>query len=274
MPDRITLANLTFALADPIEVVDLAAAAGFAGVGFRLRPAAPNQPRPLLDGNRDLLRRVARRLRGNTIEASDVDIIRLATGADVRGFRPFFEDMATLECRQALVAGDDPDAGRLGDAFAALCALADEYGVTVNLEFMPWTPVRDVAGARAIVEHAGASNAGVLIDALHWQKCGSSLAEIEALPSRMLRYVQLCDGPAKFETSDDAMIHAARNERMLPGAGAIDLVALVRAMPADFTFSAEVPSAEMVARHGLKGWLGMVFEATREVLGQAGRRLA
>jgi sugar phosphate isomerase/epimerase len=41
------------------------------------------------------------------------------------------------------------------------------------------------------------------------------------------------------------MMHAARDERMFPGEGGIDLVSLTRAMPVDIAVSIEVPTAEL-----------------------------
>jgi sugar phosphate isomerase/epimerase len=43
----------------------------------------------------------------------------------------------------------------------------------------------------------------------------------------------------------EAMIHAAREERMFPGEGGIDLVSLAKAMPDDITISIEVPTATL-----------------------------
>ena len=61
----------------------------------------------------------------------------------------------------------------------------------------------------------------------------------------------------------EAMIHAAREERMFPGEGGIDLISLARAMPADITISIEVPTATLartidaqtraLARYGAPG---------------------
>ena len=67
----------------------------------------------------------------------------------------------------------------------------------------------------------------------------------------------------------DAMIHAAREERMFPGEGGIDLVGLAKAMPADITISIEVPTvtlattvdAETRARRALRGARAVIAAA-------------
>ena len=76
-------------------------------------------------------------------------------------------------------------------------------------------------------------NAGVLVDALHFDRSGSSIGDLAKIPAGQLHYWQLCDGPAARPATTEEMMLAARTERMFPGEGGIDLVALARAMPRD-----------------------------------------
>ena len=59
---------------------------------------------------------------------------------------------------------------------------AAPYGLTADLEFMPWTYVPDLATANKIVAQAGQPNAGVLVDALHFDRSNSSIAELARVP--------------------------------------------------------------------------------------------
>jgi sugar phosphate isomerase/epimerase len=117
--------------------------------------------------------------------------------------------------------------------------------MTADLEFMPWTYVPDMATASRIVAPMGQANAGILVDALHFDRSRSSTAELAAVPIDRLHYWQLCDGPAERPATTEGLIHAARHERMFPGEGGIDLVSLARAMPADIVVSIEVPTVEL-----------------------------
>jgi sugar phosphate isomerase/epimerase len=99
--------------------------------------------------------------------------------------------------------------------------------------------------ARRIVEQVAQANAGVLVDALHFDRSQSAVGDIARVPAGTLHYWQLCDAPAERPTSTEAMIHTARNERMFPGEGGLDLVSLARAMPTDITISIEVPTATL-----------------------------
>jgi sugar phosphate isomerase/epimerase len=65
------------------------------------------------------------------------------------------------------------------------------------------------------------------------------------------------------------MIHAARHERMFPGEGGIDLVALARAMPADITVSIEVPTVELAKTVGAKDRAQRALDAARRVIARA-----
>ena len=242
MENPLSLALLTLSSVPVPEVIRIAAEAGFAGVGLRLLPATPQEPPyPLLDDAR-ALREARAALAETGLKVMDVEIVRLKPETEVAAFRPFLERAQALGARHVLVAGDDPDLARITDRFAAVCALAAPHGLTADLEFMPWTKVPDLATARAIVEAAGAPNGGVLVDALHFDRSTSTLAEVSALPPALVNYVQLCDGPAEYDRSPEGLATLARTARLIPGEGAIDLAALARVFRPGVTVSIEVPN--------------------------------
>ena len=131
---------------------------------------------------------------------------------------------------------------------------------------MPWTSVPDLRTANRIVAQAGQPNAGVLVDALHFDRSNSSTTELARVPTERLHYWQICDGPAERPTTTEAMLHAARYERMFPGEGGIDLVSLTRAMPADITVSIEVPTAELAKTMDAKARAQRALTAARNVI--------
>lgn len=119
------------------------------------------------------------------------------------------------------------------------------YGLTSDLEFMPWTSVPDLKTAIRIVGDVDRPGAGILVDALHFDRSQSSLADLRAIPAQRFHYWQLCDGPAERPSTTEQLIHAAREERMFPGEGGIDLMGLASAMPHDLTISIEVPTVQL-----------------------------
>ena len=53
--------------------------------------------------------------------------------------------------------------------------------------------------------------------------------------------MQFCDVPAALPPTLDAILAEARAERLFPGDGGLNLVALLRAVPRDIPLSVEVP---------------------------------
>lgn len=241
---RYSLAFLTTHDVAPDQAVRIAAATGYDLVGLRFLPAAPAEaPYPIMS-DPAVEARVKAALDETGIGIADIEIARLKPDTDVESFRDFLALGQRLGARNVLVAGDDANHARITETFAAFCDLAAEYNLTGDLEFMPWTGVKTLKEARAIVEAAGRANGGVLIDGLHWDRSGGTLEDIRALPSAMVHYAQLCDGPKPYDPSDAGMIEIARGARLLPGDGKIDLIGMVRALPRDIVLSIEIAQLE------------------------------
>lgn len=271
MSHPLSLAFLTISDVEPPQAVEIAAAAGYDFVGLRLLPAAPGERSyPILDDESVLVETLAR-LRDTGIKVGDIEIARLKPETVVTDFTPFLERGARLGAHHVLVAGDDPNQGRLTDTFAAFAALAAQFNLTADLEFMPWTAVPDLAHARAIVAGAGAPNGGVLIDALHFDRARSTLDEVVRLPAKMMHYVQLCDGPATFDPDAESLIRVARGERLFPGEGEINLGGLIATLSDDMPLSIEVPNLDLNGRRTPQQRADQAMLATRQLLALVGR---
>lgn len=275
MSHPLSLAFLTTFDVGPEQAVRIAAACGYHKVGLRLLPAAPGAEAdyPLMTDDAEL-RRVQAVLAETGVTVADLEIVRLRPQMDWDLMARFCDRAAALGGRNVLVAGDDPEAARLVEAFARFCDMAAGHGLTADLEFMPWTAVRDLAAARGIVEAADRPNGGVLVDALHLDRAGSTLAEVAALPRARVNYVQFCDGPDPWDRSDQGMIAVARGARLFPGEGGIDLIGLARAVPEDVTISVEVPHRALAGKIDAHARAAMAIEATRGILRAAGRSAA
>jgi sugar phosphate isomerase/epimerase len=271
MSDRpISLAALTVLELTPQEMVSCAAAAGYSHVGLRLVAATPTEPQYELVGDTPLVREVERRLADTGLRVLDVEILRLTPETRVAEFEPVLATAARLGARELLVAGNDPDEARLVDRFGALCDLAARYRLGANLEFMPWTDAKDLRQAARIVAAVGRANGGVLIDPFHFSRSRSRLGDVAAVPPAQLRFLQFCDVPAALPPTMDAIVAEARTERRLPGDGELDLVALLRAVPADLPISVEVPMRTLAATVGAGERARRALQATKRVLQQLG----
>ena len=240
-----SLAALTVLELAPPEMIELAARCGYEKVGLRLLPATPGGIAYRLMDDAPLLRETLARLQSTGVTVADLEVVAFRPETDVASFAPFFEAGARLGARHILVAAYDPDLARFSDRYRQFCEAAATYGLTSDLEFMPWTSVPDLKTAMRIVGDVGHPAAGFLIDALHFDRSQSSLADLRTIPAHRLHYWQLCDGPAERPATTEQLIHAAREERMFPGEGGIDLIGLTRAMPDDLTISIEVPTVQL-----------------------------
>lgn len=262
-----SLAQLMALPYSPPEMIQLAADTGCAAAGVRLLPASPGGVHyPLMD-NPAMLAETLARMQNTGVQVLDLEVIRLAADFQVERFLPFMEAGAKLRAKHILVAGDDTDIERLTASFARLCEAARDFGLTADLEFMPWTAVSNVGIARRVVESALQDNGGVLVDALHFARSSSTLEEVAALPRPWLRYAQICDGAVPGPVTVEGMIHDARCERLLPGEGGVALRDLFARLPADLPISIEVPSESRAPAMGYKAWALQAIEATNQVLG-------
>jgi sugar phosphate isomerase/epimerase len=271
---KLALAQLMALELSPPEMVRLAAQAGCQAAGIRMIPVAPGGAAyPLMD-DAAMLRETQRAVADTGVGIGDLEIVMLKPDTKVASFLRFLEAGAKVGAKHVLVAGYDPDQARLAATFAAFCDAAAPFGLTADLEFMPWSEVPDLASAIRVADAAARPNGGVLLDALHFDRSGSRIEDIARVPRAALNYWQLCDGPREKPTTTEGLLHAARAERMFPGEGGIDLVSLVRAMPPDLPISIEVPTAELARTVGPLERARRAVARTHELLARAGTGLA
>ncbi|MCA0422430.1 MAG: sugar phosphate isomerase/epimerase [Proteobacteria bacterium] len=261
-----SLAYLTAAPLAAPEAISLAARLGYGAVGLRALPSAPGGIfDPLIDDKR-LLRETKRRLADTGITVFDVEIIRLGADFSAKAVLPFLEVCGELNAKAVLVAGDDPDEARLTASFAAFCEAATPFGVTGDLEFMAWTAVKDAKSALRIVTAAGQPNGGILVDTLHAGRSTTTLDDLLAIPASRLHYAQICDATPGTHFTDAELIHTARQERLLPGEGTIDITGMFAALPATLPVSIELPNDGAKDKLGVEEWARRGLETAKAVI--------
>ena len=262
-----SLSYLTASSLTPPQAVSVAAQTGYSHVGLRLRASVPGGAFQDLIHDPTLLRQTLACLRGTGVGVFDIEVIRIGEHFDAGSCLPLLEAGAALQARGVLVVGDDTEPARLAQSFARLCEIAQPLHLTVDLEYLPWTALRDANSALAILDAAGRpANAGVLVDALHTARSTTTLADIAALPRDCLHYAQICDGPGSGSFTREEMVHTAVAERLLPGEGSIDLPALFGALPHDLPGSVEIPHHVRMPQLGAREWARQALVATRAVL--------
>lgn len=109
---------------------------------------------------------------------------------------------------------------------------------------MKYSPVQTLEAAVRVVQRAGHPAGCVLVDALHLQRSGGTVAQLAAVPPELLPYGQLCDGPLEPVWPDDDLARVeSRTGRMFPGDGGLPLIDLVGALPPGGALSVEAPVA-------------------------------
>jgi sugar phosphate isomerase/epimerase len=261
-----SLSFLTCLGAGPEEAIDAAARAGYDNVGLRLLPAAPGGIAfPLMD-QPARVKDLVQRMKDCGIGLFDVEMIRVGPDFDPALYLPFLDCAARLGAKAILVAGDDPDEGRLANSYAKLCEAGAGFNLWLDLEFMPQSQLRDLAAALRVLGLANQPNQGLLVDALHVSRSHTSNTEIAAIPIDYLHYAQICDGPSEIPTTLEALNYAARHERLMPGDGAIDLAGLFEALPATLPIAVEVPNDKQSAGLSAYEWAKHALEKTKHCL--------
>ncbi len=259
-----SLAYLTSHRCTPPEAIRVAAAHGYAFVGLRLWPNAAGAPQQHLLGQPDVLRETLAAQNDTGVGVFDLEIIRINDHFDPHTWDALYDAGAALKAKAILVAGDDTDEARLTANYARLCEVIKPYGMTADLEFMPWTTVPDARAALRIIHNAGKpANAGILVDALHFGRSTTLLSDIRAIPRELLHYAQICDAMAGTHFTTEQLIHTARCERLLPGDGSIDLKGLFAALPADLPISVEVVNLAQEAHVTPYEWARRCLVASR-----------
>lgn len=122
------------------------------------------------------------------------------------------------------VFGGDFTTAQAAESFAGLCDRAADHGLVVHLEFLPWTRVPDVRTAWEVARLADRPNGGIAVDSWHFFRGDPDLAALAAVPGERILGVQLDDAPADPEAD---LVTATLHDRLLPGAGALDLSGLL-----------------------------------------------
>jgi sugar phosphate isomerase/epimerase len=267
---KLSLAHLTALNVSPPDLVSLAADCGYDYASLRLTEVTKGDAFPILT-DRAMLRETKARIAATGVGVLDVEVARLTPDAEPESFLPMLEAAAELGAAHLLTQGHDPDGSRLADRYAALCDLAADHGMTADIEFLTWTGLTTLDQAAKLALASGRANAGVMIDTLHFSRSNCTPDEITALPARLFNFIQIADAPAEAPTTVEGLIHTAREARLNPGEGGLDLAAILRALPEGVPISIEIPNARLAVAMPDRQRVSEALASTRELLRDIGR---
>lgn len=258
MTDRlVSLAAGCILDVDPATAVDVAAKAGFGGVGIWFDPTTFTPA---------VAKAVRARLDATGIVAVDIEPVLLTPAGDPGD--ALVDAAGEIGARFILLGNRTQEHAAAVERTAELCRRAQPYGVTIAVEFLPPFKVNDLTSALAFAAEVGEPNCGVLIDTLHLDRSGSTLDQLRAAPVERFPYLQLADATETMtlEWADEAL-----NGRLLPGEGALPLVDVLRLVP-DVPVSVELRSRALMTGYTDPVERGrVILEATNRVLAAVAR---
>lgn len=249
---ELSIAFLTIPDIGPKDAIVQCSELGIHKLGIRLLPAIPGEPEYPLLTQPHLQSEVRSLLADHPISIADVELIRISSQTTPESFLPLFEVSAQLKAQYVTVINDDPILNRATDTFCSLAHLAQPYGLTLNLEPMPWTALTNIPDALKMVLTPDGNNTGILLDAFHFSRCGMTLKQIELIPEKLLRFAQVCDAPLKFNPDPMSIRQEARTSRFMPGDGELPIQDILKKLPSDITLSIEVPNQKLLSSFSSK----------------------
>ena len=234
------LGHLTIG-ADPLETIDVAAAAGFRSVSIRVAGRRKSDPFRQILGNAAALRELRQRLDDTGLRLSNMMPHQFNEETTPDDLKRFAEAALVLRPEYILCNDYVPDYGVL-DMIATL--LDDVFGenIRVTLEFVTYTEAKSLAATLEKIRRFGGPGLEVLIDSLHLNRSGGTNAEVAATPREQLALAQLCDAKRLTRTPTmQELMSEARTARLAPGEGDLDLYSFLDALPRDVEIEYEVP---------------------------------
>jgi len=245
-----SLAHLTALALPPPQLVEIAARTGYEYASVRITRVTESEPLYDLARDASLMRETRARLAGTGIKVHDVELFRMDAVTQAEQFARELEAAARLGAKRIIAQLPDPDRARAVDRFGKLCDMAEPYGIFVGLEFVHWTETGTLSAAASILKSAARPNAGILIDMLHMGRSNSSMEELRTLPREWFRFAHVCDAEKEVPPTMERILHTARDERLFPGEGSIDVRGILACLPPDIPYSLEIPRATLTRAVG------------------------
>ncbi|MEP7206538.1 MAG: sugar phosphate isomerase/epimerase [Casimicrobiaceae bacterium] len=242
------LAHLTLGT-PPTESIAAAHSAGFAALGIRIAARRPQEPFPTpIIGVPERIQAIREQARDAGVTIANVQAYQFYPDTRWEDVQPVIATTHALGVPVIVAYSFDPDEARFLDIFARYCEAARAADIRIALEFLPYSRIRDLAGALDLIARSGATNAGVLIDVLHFVRSGGQARDLRGVDPRRIGYVQLCDARRITTPMTEAELQAeARTGRLPAGAGELPLFELLDALPEDVDVEYECAPAVRAA---------------------------
>lgn len=273
MKRKYSLAYLTIPGTAPVDQIRIARETGYDSVSLRTIPMhLPGEPEFLLHKDEALFRSVKAALEEYDMPLMDIELARVRPDLDISEYEPAFEKAALLGGSDVLGSVWTRDKEYYTEQVGKIAEMADQYGLNYNVEFLPWAGVRNLQEAISLVDNVAADNLFIMVDTLHAGRAGVTAQELLRTDKKYFRFMHLCDGPAGPDgdpvldnIKDELMLFTAREGRLYPGEGVMDIVGMVNALP-DLPLSIELPNLARIQELGVVGHAQRCLDCTKALL--------
>ena len=270
MARKFSLAYLTIPGTNPMDQIRIAKEAGYDYVSLRTIPMhLPGEPEFLLDKDPALFEATKKALKEYDMPLMDIELARVRPDLSIDEYKPAFEKAAELGGTDVLGSIWTRDRAWYTETAGKIADMAKEFGLCYNIEFLPWAGVRNLQEDITLVDTLARDNVFVMVDTLHAGRAGVTADELARTPRKYFRFIHLCDGPAGPDgdpvldnIKDDLMLWTAREGRMYPGEGVMDIAGMVKAMP-EIPLSIELPNLKEIEARGVAGHAARCLEVAK-----------
>lgn len=240
MKHPLSLHHVTAMEVGPAELVSIAAEIGCQHVCLFTQVAEEAKALFPCDWPPSVRREVKQRCDDTGISAFSLEYFDVFPGIDLNDYRQGLEIGAELGARCATTHVNAEDTAWAIDNFAKFCEIASEYGISPSIEFTSLAGPPNLQSAVQIINAADCDNGGIALDTLHLFRNGGCVADIAALDKRLLKSVQISDGPLSLTAGLDYQCETLF-ERQIPGMGEFPLRELSAHFPDGMVVDTEVP---------------------------------
>ena len=253
------------------EMIYNAAAAGYDYVSPRtINRGAPAELVHDIASDKELFALTERAVKETGVPIIDIELVKINDSIkDIREFAPDLEAAARLGVRNLTTNIWTGNVSFYEEKFAGLCDLAAEFEMSVNLEFVTWSDVKDLKESLALIKKTGRKNTRVAFDLLHTFRSGVTPEEVAACPRELIAPVaHICDAPA--EADPRGLAYTAGNERLYPGEGALPVAEYAAALPPETVLGLEIPHAERTKQIGAEDHVRRALSRSKKYFAEHG----
>lgn len=252
MKQEFSLAQLTVLHASPSELAKIAAETGYDFFSMRqIYMGLPEEPDFDLSKNKKLLSETKAVMADTGVRLLDIELARIVSEIDPAKYEPAFATAAHLGGKSVISSIWTENRDLYISRFAQVCDLAAQYNLTVELEYVPVSAVKNLAGVVEVLNQVNRQNAGILVDIHHFQRAGDNPEDLARLPRKLFRMVHLCDVKTEIPTNLDEMKRIMREDRDYPGEGGVDINSILAQIP-QVPYSIELPKINFSDKYGYK----------------------